>query len=109
MDRFPKMLFRFPGSLPDAVMLQDGKYDTTTVDSEEAHDAALADGWHETSVEARGAAAALVADVDQVKHDETAPPTRAELKAKATELGLTFAHNITTDKLAALVADKLKA
>lgn len=118
MDRFPKMLYRFPALLADAAALQDGKYDQITVDGEEAHDAALAEGFHETPADARlanGSRKAAAADsddaqtnADQVKHDETAPPTRDELKTKAKELGLTFAHNITTDKLAALVTDKLK-
>lgn len=120
MDRFPKMLYRFPGVAPDAVALQDGKYDLHQVDGEEAHDAALAEGWSETAAEARAAGtpklvtAKLQASPDagpgpDAGDDDTRPPTRDEWKAKAKELGLTFAHNITTDKLAELVTAKLQA
>jgi hypothetical protein len=116
MDHFPKMLFCFPAlALVGAVAepLQDGVYGVRTVASDEEHDAALAEGWHESPADARAAHAELVAANLKADagagDDETRPPSRDELKAKAKELGLTFAHNITTDKLAELVAEKLKA
>jgi len=36
MDMFPKMLYRFPAQLRDAVALQDGSYDALTVADETA-------------------------------------------------------------------------
>lgn len=111
MDRFPKMLYRFPAVAPDAVALQDGKYDTHQVDGEEAHDAALAEGWSETAAEARAAnddriAAALEPKLEpESAPEDSAPPTRAELEAKATELGIGFRSN-TSDKA---LADRIAA
>lgn len=104
MDRFPKMLFCFPALvLASAVAepLQDGVYGTRVVSSEDEHDAALAEGWHESPAEARQAhAAASLAPAPTpapAPADENAPPTRAELEAKATELGIRFRSN-TSDK-----------
>lgn len=100
MDRFPQMLYRFPGTGGDAVTLQDGNYNLLQVDDEDAHGAALADGWSETAADARAAgtpppiAAALEPEAPA---NDNAPPTRAELEAKATELGIAFRSN-TSDK-----------
>lgn len=107
MDRFPKMLYRFPGTGGDAVALQDGTYSTLTVDSDEAHDAALAEGWSETASDARAAGTPppIAAALEPAPADDTAPPTRAELEAKATELGVNFRSN-TSDKA---LADRITA
>lgn len=111
MDRFPKMLFCFPalalaGAFSEA--LQDGTYGIRTVASDEEHDAALAEGWCETPADARRTytdriAAALEPETPAV--DDNAPPTRAELEAKATELSITFRSN-TSDKA---LADRIAA
>lgn len=125
MDRFPKMLFCFPaaaiaGALAEA--LQDGTYGTCTVAGEEEHDAALAQGWHESPADARAAHAELIAEKlkasaadgagegeGEKSDDDTRPPSRDELKAKAKELGITFAKTATDAKLAELIDAKLKA
>lgn len=60
-------------------------------------DDALADGWFRTTGEA----------LEGIPSDEEAP-TRDELKAKADELGLEYAGNISTKKLAELVAEALE-
>jgi hypothetical protein len=60
-NRFPQMLYRLPATQPDAPTLQDGRYDTRIVHDEEAHGAALADGWHEDHGQARQAHDALLA------------------------------------------------
>lgn len=44
-------------------------------------------------------------DGDSSEKEEIINPSRDELKAKATELGIDFAPNITTDKLMALVKE----
>src|SRR4051794_5380259 len=114
MDQFPRMLYKAGG--PEEI--HGGRFSTLIVNNDDELDAALADGWSMTTPEAVEAAKAvtnqgattdkLAAPVAQDKLDN-APPTREELKHKATELGLTFAANIPTDKLAALVDEKLEA
>jgi hypothetical protein len=118
MDRFPKMLYRFPATSGDPVHLQDGAYNTLIVDDEAAHDEALAAGWHETSPQARqahadaqeadaalAAAGAKAADTS----DDGAPATRAELEQKATELGIEFSPRIGDAKLAERIGAALAA
>jgi hypothetical protein len=53
MDEYPKMIFKFPSTLPDPSELEDGFYDTTIVESKEDEDAKIADGWYLTSPEAK--------------------------------------------------------
>jgi cystathionine beta-lyase/cystathionine gamma-synthase len=113
MDRFPKMLFRFPGA--DAA-LQDGRYALLTVHDEEAHDAALSDGWHEDPAAARqahveaqaraaeeAAAAATARDAEDLEKMRTAPPTRAEMEQKARELELKFDGRTSDAKLLRMI------
>lgn len=82
-----------------------GHFDTLIVESEDELDAAIAKGWSLTTDEAtelkvNAPAPAAAAD--------PAPPTpgalsRDEMKAKAAELGLVIAHNISNIKLAELL------
>lgn len=125
-DQFPKMVYCWPAQSRDAASLQDGFYDVRTVDGNDSLQAALADGWFETSTDARGAgeaAAKVLADeakaaAEQKKLEEAkalvaaaeaegAPPTRAELEAKAKELGIEFNPRLGDTKLAALIDAKL--
>lgn len=127
MDQFPCMVYRFPATLRDAARLQDGTYDTHTVADEVELSTALADGFFLTAAEAKqtgdatlkAAADAAAAEADAKRLEEAkalvaaaagdkAPPTRAELEQKATELGITFAPNIGDAKLAERIAEKLK-
>lgn len=101
--------------------LESGWYDLRVVHTQEALDAALADGWfldqyaakaaHEADALAAqpapaagagdaGAAAAAVPAAD-------APPTRAELEQKADELGVKFGGRVSDKTLAQRIADKL--
>lgn len=89
---FPRMVYKADG--PHEI--HGGKFDTLIVDDAEQLDAALAGGWALTTTEAAAAASGAGAN-------DNAPPTRDELKQKATELGLTFAGNISNAKLAELV------
>jgi hypothetical protein len=119
MDRFPKMLYRFPATSGDPVQLQDGIYNTLIVDDEVAHDNALEAGWHETPPDARQAHADALeqAQVDAKlaeagrkaadTSDDGVPATRAELEQKATELGIEFSPKIGDAKLAERIAAKL--
>lgn len=99
---FPRMVYRTGGNEE----IHGGRFATLIVNDQDELDAALADGWHLTTCEAKAAAekpATAPASAGPVIPDDNAPPTRDELKQKAAELGLTFAGNISTEKLTALV------
>jgi hypothetical protein len=99
---FPRMVYQAGGTGE----IHGGRFATHIVNDQDELDAALADGWHLSTPEAKAAAEKLSsggAGANQANPDDNAPPTRDELKAKATDLGLTFAGNISTEKLAALV------
>lgn len=95
---YPKMLYKACGTeeIHGALLA------THIVNDPDEEAAALADGFHLTTPEA-------IADQPSTDSEEGAPPTRAELIQKATELGLDFKHNISNVKLAELVADAVKA
>lgn len=84
-----------------------GTYDVVAVQSQQEHDEKLASGvWysHPDEIGAK-AVATLSSDAPATKDD--APPTREELKQKATELGIEFAPNIGDKKLRELIEAKL--
>lgn len=97
----PTMMFKAPG--PHEI--DDAHLDYTIVDADEegAIDAALAEGWFLTSPEAKEAYAAT-----QVAKETNLAPTRAELEAKATELGLTFTGKTSDKKLGDMIAVALE-
>jgi hypothetical protein len=99
MDKYPLMLYRFPGT----VALQDGLYAMHVVGNASEHKAALADGWHERSDEAREAHEAAKAP------KRAGAPTREELEKKAIELAIPFDARVSDKKLGELIAEKLKA
>lgn len=94
----PTMLYRCPG--PHEI--HGGKFDYVIVDEDEVA-GKLQEGWFATTGEAKEAHEASLIDGDS-KDDESAP-TRAELEAKATELGIKF-DGRTKDKA---LADKIEA
>lgn len=79
--------------------------DYQVIDADEVGDA-LADGWFLTAVEA-GESVPVGPTLPPV--DVVSPPTRAELDAKAKELGIKFDGRTTDKKLGDLIAEKLKA
>lgn len=95
-NEFPKMLYRFPSQGVGVQQLQDGHYDTAIAANAEDQEAAEADDWHETTTGARA------------KSEDEAAATRAELEAKAKELGIEFNPRLGDKKLAALIEAKLK-
>lgn len=99
MDKFPQMLYRFPGTEP----LHGGLFATLIVSSPAEHKAAIADGWHEGSDEAKAAHEAAK------NSKKPSAPTRDDLERKATELGVPFDARVSDKKLAELIAEKLKA
>jgi hypothetical protein len=103
MERFPKMLYRFPSTGVDTVALQDGSYDTLVAADEPAHDNALAAGWFETSPDARAAHEQPPATPVE------APASREALEAQATDLGIKFDGRTSDKKLRDLIAATLEA
>ena len=101
--------------------LESGWYDLRVVHTKDDLDAALADGWFIDQYAAKAAheAAALAAQPApaEVAGDAganaaavpaaDAPPTRAELEQKASELGVKFDGRISDKTLAQRIADKL--
>ena len=85
-----------------------GHFDYIIVNDDEIEQH-LAAGWHLTTTEAKAAH-----DEEQARaaaaagaQDDEAPPTRAELEAKATELGIEFSPNIGDKKLGERIAAAL--
>lgn len=104
---YPRMLYRFPSTSGAPTLLQDGAYDTLIVESEDEEDGA--DGWHRTAADARVAGEAQkVALPTDPPADDTAPPTRSELEAKARELGIPFKGTWGDRKIAEAIAERLK-
>lgn len=97
MNDFPKMMYRAGGSEE----IHGSYFATHIVNDADEEEAALADGWHLTTPDAK---AAHEAGADA---EEERPATHAELKQKATELGLTFAHNTSKVALADMIAQAL--
>ena len=109
MLEFPAMVVKYPGTKE---RFQDGVYDWLLVADDAELQAARADGYHIGTDVAREAYEADEAD-KRIKaanaEIDNAPPTRAELETKAKELGIVFDGRTGDKKLAALIADKLKA
>lgn len=87
---------------------------TQIVVSKEDYDSALDMGWFGTVDEAKAAPVETLpvevpveAPVEPPPVDLDAPPTRAELEAKANEMCLKFHPNIGDKKLAALISSHL--
>ena len=87
IQEFPKALYR------------DGAYKEVKDEAEEA--IATDDGftdWQTDNARINGAA-------DTSQGEQPAELSHADMKAKATEMGLTFHHNISKAKLAELIAN----
>jgi hypothetical protein len=99
---FPRIVYRAGGPW----QLESGAYSVKQVNS--AKELAQAEGWHLDQYAAKAAEQPADATVVEPPAD-SAPPTRAELEQKATELGLKFDGRTTDRKLSALIAEKLGA
>ena len=86
---FPTIVYRVPGAHSG----NGYTYDYAGALDQKAYDALVAQGWHATLVDAVSppvvAPAASEPVIDEVPADD-APVTRAELEAKANELGVKF-------------------
>lgn len=99
MNDFPKMMYRAGGS----EQIHGSNFATHIVNDADEEEAALADGWHLTTPDAKAA--------DKPDEGSTltpiGAPTRDEMKRKATDLGLEFKHNISNAALAELIEHEL--
>jgi hypothetical protein len=92
------MLFKVDG--PHEI--HGGKFDYVIVADADEQAQAVADGWALTTDEARNATVPAKAGTDD------APPTRAELEQKATDLGIKFDGRTTDARLAEKIEAALK-
>lgn len=107
---FPRFVFKDKGPL----QRQGGSYSETLVLNQSEMDAALLAGWFATLPEAlepheeprTGPGTEVQATGDG---DDDAPPTRAELEAKAHELGIEFSQRIGDKKLLERIEEAIKA
>lgn len=109
MLRFPQALFLAGG----VEVIEGRNFTTRLVVDEDELEQALAAGWHETAGAAADAAdeaakAAHGSGTDQKlkdgKSDGAPVPTRAELEAEATALGVEFSKKLGDAKLAERIA-----
>jgi hypothetical protein len=98
----PTMFYKAPGPYD----IHGGHFDYTIIDADEdgAVEQALADGWFATTTEAKEARA----EASLREAALNAPATRAELEAKATELGIKFTDRTSDKKLGDLIAANLE-
>ena len=97
-DQFPTLVYKGKGPHSRA----GGTYDFTAANDQEDLDAKLGNGWFTTLPEAIDAN-----DKPAVVKSDDAPPTRAELEAKAKELGIQFGKKTTDVELSASITKAL--
>jgi len=88
MTDFPTMVYRIPGRHwgPEG-----STYDYLGVDDQDAFDAALAGGWHETIMDALGKDRVIAAaEALEDALNDVSPATRDELEQTAKDLGVSF-------------------
>lgn len=83
---FPTILYRVPGAHSGNGFT----YDYAGALDQKAADVLKAQGWHETLLDAVSPPTVEPAASDDGVPADDAPPTRAELEAKANELGVKF-------------------
>lgn len=98
-NEYPRMLYKAGGPHK----LSDGNFDYLIVDDAPGLALALGDGWALTTLDA------LEPRRNPVPVEDDAPPTRAEMEAKARELKLSFNARTSDANLAAKIAAALKA
>jgi hypothetical protein len=104
MRLLPTILYRVPGAHfgPPGFT-----YDYRGVDTEEALEAALADGWHESLAAAMAPSVAALKPAPVPSDD--APVTREELEQKAEELGIKVDGRWSDKRLIAEIEAKMAA
>lgn len=102
MSDFPRMLYQ----VGDQVELNNGWFNYIIVDDQDALDILLNNGWYMTSGEAKDA---NIAPAPEPVVVDDATPTRAEMEAKAAELGVKFDGRTRDAKLLSLITEALGA
>lgn len=106
---FPRLVIRAGG----VWQLESGMYSVRQVDTREEYDAALSDGWHPDQYAAKAAheaaVAAALAPAAPAAPEAPAVPTRADLEAEATALGVKFDGRVGDKTLAERIAAKKAA
>lgn len=111
MSQFPALVYKVPGKH----VRPRGTYDFTGVNNAEELEVKLKEGWFWTLEDAIDPpkVAKVEPEVESVKEsevlDDSTPPTRDELEAKATELGIKFDGRFSDKKIAGLIAESLGA
>jgi hypothetical protein len=102
MRVLPTILYRVPGAHfgPPGFT-----YDYRGIDTQEALEAALADGWHESMAAAM--APPVAAPEAAPVHADDAPAMRAELEQKAEELGIKVNGRWSDKRLMAEIEAKM--
>jgi len=108
MMEYPRFVFKDEGPLDRA----GGTYDQTMVDDEAEYIAALKSGWFDNLQDAIDSP--KVEQVEPIVNEpeipepaDDAPPTREEIEAKLTELGVPFDRRTGDRKLSALLEKAL--
>jgi trehalose/maltose hydrolase-like predicted phosphorylase len=107
MSDFPALVYKASGKY----VRPHGTYDFTGVVDADELAKKLADGWFtsiEAAVEAKKPIQKPVEPVSSPVLDDNAPPTRQELEAKATELGIKFDGRYSDKRLALLIEEALE-
>jgi len=114
MTEFPALVYKATGKH----VRPNGTYDFTGVSNAEDLAQKLSEGWFESldaAVEAlkpKTFAEIPVSEaakpVSEPVLDDNAPPTRQELEAKATELGIKFDGRYSDKRIASLIEEALK-
>jgi hypothetical protein len=95
---FPQLVYKCPGPYAR----QGGTYDHAVVNDADEYAAQIGAGWFNTlpeAIEGKAPAQEVLAD--------NAAPTRAELEAKAKELGIVFDGRTSDSKLLAKITEAL--
>lgn len=103
--KFPRFVFKDNGPLQRA----GGTYDQALVHNEADMAVALEAGWSATLPDALVPKPVIQEPPPPSKDPDNAPPTRAELEAKANELGVQFSPNIGDKKLGERIQEALDA
>lgn len=102
---FPALVYRCPGTN----QRPGGTYNYLSVQDEQQHVAALAEGWFETLPEAiAGTSAQINPNLSLPAVPENPSPTRIELEQKATELEIKFDGRTSDKKLSDLISATLE-
>ena len=103
MTDFPTILYRTPGPHKKP---RGGTYATKGAADQEQFDMLIAKGWFPSYEDAL--AGKLPPKVVEEPIDEVSGPTRAELEAKADELGLSYDGRTSDKKLAERIVEALE-